>query len=122
MDNPTRWTIRHDGPSDTMDSRGTPGSLSGRFSTDRRTVTTRLWASSVLLEPGPSGSTNVARAQSWLPTSLEALAPFDNAADAVERCRAAPDRFTDAAKTTIRTDGGRGPAIDKRPKCPGPSS
>jgi hypothetical protein len=28
---PTRWTTRHDGPSDTMDSRGTPGSLSGRL-------------------------------------------------------------------------------------------
>jgi hypothetical protein len=42
---------------------------------------------------------------------LEVFAPFDVAADAVERCRAARNRFTDAARISLRA-GAQGTAID----------
>lgn len=44
---------------------------------------------------------------------LEGFAPFDEAADAVDACRSARDRFTEAARLSLRTDGR--PAIDRRP-------
>lgn len=46
---------------------------------------------------------------------LEAYAPFDEAADAVEACRSARDRFLQAARTGLRAEG-QVPAIDNRPR------
>lgn len=46
---------------------------------------------------------------------LEGFAPFDDATDAVERCRAARDRFTDAARAGLRS-GQRVTAVDQRPR------
>lgn len=52
----------------------------------------------------------------WQATGLlESYGPFDLAADAVERCRAVRDQFTEAARTSLRA-GGQPSAIDPRPR------
>ena len=53
----------------------------------------------------------------WTVVSLlETYAPFDDAADAVERCRTARDRFAEAARSGLRTDG-QTVSIDRRPRA-----